>query len=120
MLTSDAAPPKPAGGKLNDGVYVLQRVEIYGSYYSVPGDAFELRAPYLIHERVTYSKTGSALTGYKEVGDYAVAGGSMAINGTVCSIGTSSLWKFTAEGDEIRIFSTDSSTTWVQVFKRQQ
>ena len=120
VLTSDAAPPKPAGGKLVDGVYVLDRVEIYGTYYSVPADAFELRGGYLIHEYVAYSKSGSALTGYKEIGTYATTGAVMAVSGTVCSIGTSSLWRFTAEGEKIQLFDTEASTTWVQTFHRQR
>ena len=45
VLTSAAVPPQPAGGTLIDGVYTLERVEIYGTYSSVPSSAFErLRA----------------------------------------------------------------------------
>lgn len=119
VITSTAVPPQPAGGELTDGVYVLEQVTIYGTYSSVPGDVFELRGGYLHHQHTTFSKAGSGLAGYEEVGSYATTGGAMAIDLAACNIGKGfSLWKFTAMGDRVQLFTSESSTTWVQTFKR--
>jgi hypothetical protein len=121
VLTSTATPPQPAGGVITEGVYVLTQVVIYGTYSSVPGDVFELRDGYLHHQHTSYSSSGSALTGYEQIGTYATTGAAMAIDVVACGLGSGpGLWKFTANGGQIQLFTSASSTTWVQTFELQE
>lgn len=60
------------------------------------------------------------MTGYEEIGTYAVSGAAMALDITACGLGKGQdLWKFSANQGEIRLFTNYSGTTWVQTFKLQ-
>jgi hypothetical protein len=119
VLTGSGSAPLAAGGAITEGVYRQTRVTIYGTYSSVPGDSFELRNGYFHQRHTTYSSAGSALTGYELIGTYAATGAAMALDVTNCQVGSGpTLWKFTANGDQIQLFSSASSTTWVQTFQR--
>ena len=120
VLVGSGSPPQPTGGTPRDGVYQQTRITIYGSYDSVPGDAFELRGGFMHQTHTTYHSSGSALTGWTITGIYSVAGAGIAIEATHCAMQatTQSLWRFTANGDELRLFSNTATTTWVQTFQR--
>jgi hypothetical protein len=121
VFTGTGTPPVPEGGAITEGLYLLKQVVIYGTYSSVPGDVFELRAGQLHHRHTTFSSSGSALTGYEQVGTYATTGAAMAIDVDACGVGSGpALWRFTAAGNEIRLFATQSSTTWIQTFELEQ
>ncbi len=120
VLTSTGTPPAAAGGEITEGLYVLTEVIFYGSYSSVPGDVLAMRPGYFHRKHTTYSSSGSALTGYEEIGTYATTGQAMARDVTACGLGSApGLWKFTATPSEIRLFWTEGSTTRIDVFELQ-
>jgi hypothetical protein len=120
VLTSTGTPPVAAGGELTPGLYILTQVVFYGTYSSVPGDVLELRPGYFHRRHTTYSSTGSALTGYEEIGTYATTGQAMARDVVACGLGSApGLWTFTATADEIQLFWTEGSTKRVDIFELQ-
>jgi hypothetical protein len=120
VLTSTGTPPAAAGGEITEGLYVLTEVVFYGSYSSVPGDVLAMRPGYFHRQHTTYSTTGSALTGYEEIGTYATTGQAMARDVTACGLGSApGLWKFTATPSQIRLFWTEGATTRIDTFELQ-
>jgi len=69
VLVASGTPPTPAGGAITEGMYALTNVTYYSSSYSsVPGDSFQLQNGAFHLRHTTYSTTGSAMTGYEELG----------------------------------------------------
>ncbi len=120
VLTSTGTPPSATGGEITEGLYVLTEVIFYGSYSSVPGDVLAMRPGYFHRRHTTYSTSGSALTGYEEIGTYATTGQAMARDVTACGLGSApGLWKFTATASQIQLFWTEGSTTRIDTFELQ-
>jgi hypothetical protein len=116
-------PSVPAGGTIAEGMYALTKVTCYSSNYgSVSGDSFQLQNGAFHRRHTTYSVSGSAMTGYEEIGTYAASGAAMALDVTKCgtSLGAQSLWKYTASATQIETFTGSAGDTCIQTFVLQQ
>ena len=123
VYVASGTPPSPAGGAITEGVYALTKVTCYSSSYSsVSGDSFQLQNGAFHLRHVTYSTSGSALTGYEELGTYAASGAAMAIDVTLCGTSNTAqaLWKYTASSTQIETFSGSASDTCIETFALQQ
>lgn len=121
VMTADGTPADAEGGSLEEGTYVQTKVLIYGEFFNVPGDVFELRNGFVHHQHTTFGKDGSSLTGYERIGSYATTGSTIAMDVEPCGAGNSqaALWSFTAADRELTLFHREGDTTWVQTFLRQ-
>jgi hypothetical protein len=119
VFTGSGTAPLPAGGTILEGAYAQTRVTIYGNYSSVPADSIELRQGNIHARHTSYNSAGTALTGFELVGTYATTGAAMALDVSNCQVGSGpTLWKFSAAGDQLLLFTNSATTTWVQTFQR--
>lgn len=109
------------GGAIADGTYTTTEARFSDAFASIPGETIEFRAGFYHRNHTTYSaKTGEAMTGFEEAGNFVVDGSDLKFEGTACVAGdppARSAWAYSVTNTGFKLLKRSGGLTWEESYE---